>query len=1128
MYNRSTCEVSRRGAESVRAKRRDAVEGCGASVTLPADQRLRTAFGAVLKACESRTIGEDGLFCADSPTRPRPAQRRHGNGIASAAAIVLVLFGFASKPIWGAEAAARVLPVSSFVAASLSDPTLADLVRLEGTLRTSRCCVAGSLEYMIDMPHAGWYTVSALGGGHLVELTVSRPDGSGWETLGHGVGGLESHNGKTRLATLRLATGPHRLKLAYRRWNGFPDVRALEIAPSDPRDDLANTTIDPLLHWRAFDVGRCPTVAVRYGPRTRSGELAVRTVDAESGRLVQRGTVTLLAAGGEKGGIAEVQPYCATPGFFRLEFDRTTVAVGAPPNRWSHPLIEYEVLDRSVGRREAAVTAGQPTVVADFACAERASDYGDGSDTVRVTDAGRYRVSGPRGWFSAARMGATLPPSAPVPSWFAYRIAGLRPGQPHRVTVFFPDDTTRTFVVAAKTEAHLGYRPGIGIETGGEFPVGGAVRSRSWTYWPLAETARLWLAPYHDGAGAACTRIRVERLDGVPRPVVAPGGRRAFHWYEEGTSYRAIFGAADEGFVASSRAIDRWLDGAVENGFDTVVPTASIYDQSLFPSSFNTAFSVPGMDLLDRLMIGAQVRGMSVVPELHPRGDDLLAGLSPDEADGLMLRRFDGATHRLDAAGRPNAPPHFDPLEPRVADWYLGAILEVATRYRDSPAFSGISLRYMNWANGAFNNLVSADWGYDDRSVERFLASIGRKDSVRGADGHIDRTVRESMRSGALREAWIDWRCRRIEELFARIVDAVRRVRPDLVLHLNVWADSGIPSDAASKRRLREAGLDLERLRGIEGLRIVVAAQPYGRREPAPRAGGTYDWLRAPAASGVSSRPRGDEALLAGHRYLELPPELDRPEAVGLRSSRRGAWLSVASNAAGDAAAERFAALLADHDPVALGDGGNAFVFGVEPVARLLRRFRSLPAIPFETIRADGDAVVARVARVAGRQWVYVVNASPFDMRVRIEGAAGLDPIDGDETSTTRLADAIAMRLRPFELAVLAGEDGEKPGPLRIAVDPRDVSRLRADVEALRDFAREAARVRPEPADALRAIADAADRDLDVGRIRAAWARLNLSGTWRALERAGCREVNVAMPGDASSACDVIAGRRKR
>jgi hypothetical protein len=696
------------------------------------------------------------------------------------------------------------------------------------------------------------------------------------------------------------------------------------------------------------------------------------------------------------------------------------------------------------------------------------------------------------------------------------------------VTVAFPDDETRTFVVAAKTDAHLGFRPGIGIETGGEFPVGGSVLSRSWTYWPLADTARLWFAPYHDGAGAACSRIRVERIDDAPRPVVAPGGRSAFHWYEEGTSYRAIFGAADEGFVASSRAIDRWLDTAVANGFDTVVPTASIYDQSMFPSRYNTAFSVPGLDLLDRLMTGAQLRGMSVVPELHPRGDDLLAGLTPDEAEGLMLRRFDGATNRIDAAGRPSVPPHFDPLEPRVAQWYLGSILELATRYRASTAFSGISLRYMNWANGAFNNLVGVDWGYDDRSVTRFLASIGRKDGIRGADGRIDRTLIESMRSGALRDDWIEWRCRRIEELYERIVAAVRQVRPDLVLQLNVWPDSGDPSDPASKRRLREAGLDLERLRAIEGLRIVVSAQPYGRREAQPRAAGTYDWLRAQAGAGVSSRSRGEAALLAGHRYLELPPELDRPEAVGLRTMPRGAWLSVASNAAGDAAAERFAVLLAEHDPIALGDGGNAFVFGIEPVARLLRRFRSLPAIPFETMRADGDAVVARVASAAGRRWVYVVNASPFEMRVRVEGAAGLLPVDGDGTSMTQLGDAVAMRLRPFELAVLVGEEGGTPGPLRIVADPRDLARLRADVGALREVAREAEHARPQPAQALRAIAEAVDRDLEAGRVRAAWAMLNVSATWRALERAGCREVHGAVTADASPACDRISGRRTR
>src|SRR5262249_34279043 len=138
------------------------------------------------------------------------------------------------------------------------------------------------------------------------------------------------------------------------------------------------------------------------------------------------------------------------------------------------------------------------------------------------------------------------------------------------------------------------------------------------------------------------------------------------------------------------------------------------------PSQYNRTFSKPDQDLLRRIVLAAEKRGLKVIAELHPRSDEL------DISDPKLSLSKDGKTSFFQADGKTRIYPALhDPLAPEVREWYLGMIAELAQRYRDSPAFAGISVRLWQWANPGLNHFHSLDWGYGELDFGLFAKETG-------------------------------------------------------------------------------------------------------------------------------------------------------------------------------------------------------------------------------------------------------------------------------------------------------------------------------------------------------------------------------------------------------------------
>lgn len=916
-------------------------------------------------------------------------------------------------------------PAASFTRDGLTDPASRHIIKSAGSLGgpIGGCCVTGWVDYDFDVPRDGWYELSVTGSGSQVEYLINPREGtSAWyeyDSSGNVV------DGQDKVGNFWLDTGRNVIRLQRHYWSGFPRIthvtlRAVTtITATAMRASLAKDA-------SAFRTGECAPLQVHHG-----GLLKATTIIAEirndTGALIAAPELTL-PAGGDLRRQSITLP-CDREGDYLVTFrDKTSGWLAWRDVRG----VSYQVVAR-------APSATKPTarvLVQSIDMSTRQPDYHGGGATQVVNGrAGRYRESGSVGFTHYQRAKSALRLALPEPSWFAYVLEGLAPQTLYEAEVDYPDDAPRGVMIALRDEAPLSYPISSGFDTGGEFSPTGSMQRHQILFWPRGHKIRIVIMNVHDGQRAAAASVRIYRREPPFAPTVTekPGGRQVWQWYEEGGNFQSVTGMPEatryEWRALPRRiAVERWINLARHGGANVIAPTVGVYHFSLYPSRYNRAFTNPESDDLRLMLLTAEKYGMRVIPELHPRADELDW---PHAASGhprphLLLSK-DGKTNFFQADGRTrNVPPYFNPIHPQNQDWYVGYVTELVNRYRDSPALLGISLRLMPWANASLNNFVSGEWGYDDYTVTRFAEESGLTlpgavlAPIRSpADAALRATARQQWLMGKAREAWLDWRCKKIVALYERLRDAVRAARPDLKLYTTVFTWNDAASDTQA---LREAGIDLARLSTLEGLEIVDARGTYGRREPeahinqqrrarllAPR----------PLVTPDSPAPR---ALLSTASYVEATEIVVPPERIGLPPGTKATWSSAALTAAGAHILEHYATQMAGADPFILGDGGNGYAFGQPLLHRWLREYRTLPARPFATLDNVPAPLTVRWLEHEGRFMAYVLN-----------GGSGALTVDLELTTTRGLSRAIEgepievkgerarVTLTPYAIAVIEG-----------------------------------------------------------------------------------------------------------
>ncbi len=811
--------------------------------------------------------------------------------------------------------------------------------------------------------------------------------------------------------------------------------------------------------------GSALPLTVHTAGRTEPASLTAELKERGTGNVVSSVTVDL-PVGAEPAKTVANLP-CGQAGGFELSYriGETPVAtIDLKP-------LKVWVIDAAPAPR--ANTELSKTLVQQIDCAAQEPDFVSGGATQVVSKPfGSYRLSGDVGFLHAQHNNV-------AESWFAYKIDGLQPGTPHILEFDYPDDDYRTFLVALRESSVDAYPLAGGADSGGCWSLTNQMQTQSYLFWPRTDNARVAFLACHHGRRAAAAKIRIHRVaDAAIPPMDLPveGGRTFVNYYEEGSNFVGFYGGSKSSVAQYLKAAEMWPRELCHMGGNMLLPTVSVYQMNLYPSRYNNSFAdMTNLDIIRMLLLNCERFGVTLAAEFHPEARELARPLTGQPAgavrDNTLVSR-EGKT-----AG--DGTPRHHPLHPRNQEWYIGMLGEIADRYKDSAAFTGVSLRAMSWANPALNNFHSLDWGYDDLTIGLFEKETGTTIPDVTADDPGRFAKRHKWLMANAKDRWIDWRCDKIAELYRKIVTRVRQARPDLRVYTTVF-DLG-----------KEAGLDADKISAIEGCALINCKAGYGRRAF------TYegyladqkhrDLLLDPQTlnSTRGGKKQGPAEFMFGAGYFEATEKVLKPVEIGLPATTKPTWLSGVVNPAGRHYLERYAIALAETDALMLGDGGNAYTLGQPLLREFMNEFRRLPAVQF-TPRTDArDPVAVWEKEVSGvsvqvseksqtpsplsspetrnlkpEYFFYAVNREhyPVKVAIEIEKPGFLKKMFGSREPIIRLStgesavlvdNTLSLELKPYQLFAFKTRKDAKIAKVTTTVPEVDRVFVTSQVDAL-------------------------------------------------------------------------------
>lgn len=848
----------------------------------------------------------------------------------------------------------------------------------------------GTFEYDFTIPENGWYVFTVPAGVGQLEATL---DGTHY-TVGES---------GSRIGSFYLAKGTHTLTLQKRNWfSPFGKIDRIIIADAGTQpEDRLNISGKKFVQEGIIRKGEAYTLNISAGMPGDSTLEAVVT-DRKKRKEVRRISMKLPKTEQEFSGGMKIP--ADAEGIFDIRF----LLNGKPLPKGTVPNFSMAVIDTKPVRPAAGELKKKLLVEID--CAKREPDYFGGGETRTVKKSfGAYRESGDVSWLSHM--------NSNEPSWFAYKIEVPEAQKPYLVEIDYPDDGFRTYAISLRNQGDSSYPAAAGVETGHEHPISNRMLTHTIVSWFKHGNSRLIIANACDGQRGAASKIRVFLIENETLPPLKegpPDGRCFSNWYEEGSGFMGLYGCDSRRKSLDDMIIgaDRWAQMMSFMGGTTLYPTLMVYQFGLSPSSYNVFATGATRDLAEVILLSAERHGMQVLFDFHPEARELQ--LFKDQANRMRNREGHISTF---------APMH-GPLHPRNQEWLCGMISEFVSRYKDSPALKGISLRHMTWFNHALVNFNDLSWGYDDYTAGLFEQETGMKVPNAKADDPARFARRYRFLAEQNKEKWIAWRCEKIAQLYAKLAKIVRDARPDLVVLSSVFN--------------KEAGIDPGLLGKIDNV-IITDGCTYGRR-------GRGENNRELFLKKMLSLDPHIQYFTSGAAYFEATEKVIPPSQLGYPAGTKATWMSAVINPAGRRYLERFAVALAKTDAKMLGDGGNAYTAGQPELRPFLYQYRSLPQKDFR-LRDDAREPVAVRENGTG---FYAVNMMPFPVKTVIRFAKN--------GTVTGLADGKSyplknksLELNPAPYELLAFKTDQPIESIVSEIPQEEHRKFRAQAAAVRD-----------------------------------------------------------------------------
>lgn len=585
--------------------------------------------------------------------------------------------------------------------------------------------------------------------------------------------------------------------------------------------------------------------------------------------------------------------------------------------------------------------------------------------------------------------------------WQAYPLRKERQGIPHVLEIQYPTGQAQTLGIAIVESDDDGANPVVLAESCIETPQRlihlsldsePRIGKHELVYWPT--NRELWLVLVNRGQRAAFGKVRIqEYADGLPLERNIRANARLTGTFLNEPHLPSLFGLRErDDWQAHLAASSQLVEYARFAGHNTIVlpwlsesaglcsgdaipslirggPNGSLRNQQPIPK--DVAELVYRQCDRSELQFVLAIGFHSYLPHLERLRRAASTEISMHPEDGRAGDRY-------------------NPLDKRVQEQMVTVVREIAERYGDHPSFGGVMIMLSPEGYAHFPDELA---GLNLTTFRRFADTMRVQRSLLRPDADGER---RSFVQGAGREAWLQWRCQEIAQLYRQMnreVASVRQSRLFLSPH-NLLTEARfdalsrpdlIPDPEAKRDALRALGFDMDLLSQIDGL-WILDAQPVDANlgDHALRLG----W-QAPKVtpSNLSQPDRTDRATLFVHasQAVEIP---QLPVRSGFTTGATPVALQMPASPAGLLNRRRITRVLARADSEVLFDGGQTIPQGATHQNQsILCTYRQLPVGQFESVRVMSGSdqeteppLQLRMLKTGRTTYMYAVNDSPLDI----------------------------------------------------------------------------------------------------------------------------------------------------
>lgn len=662
--------------------------------------------------------------------------------------------------------------------------------------------------------------------------------------------------------------------------------------------------------------------------------------------------------------------------------------------------------------------------------------------------------------------------------YFAYRLHGMKPGEPYLVEILIPDNDIRGVYSGVVEQLPIPFpnNPDSGNRgwfnttgsciTGKRYPLTGKEQKLRYLYFPCSQAAAVVVMNAAGGKAAAATKINIYTLKGGVPGMKMPESSRMF-----GTHYERVNQAAVSGNGGNPLLRQFTMDYRRDNwyfwykicerkikllrfqGMNMAVEGAYMYDNGQVPIvRHNNNIAEAAFDPL-RLMIQMY----------RANGIHCLLGFEFVSSPTLQVEMDKAGSQRQMQAGKSESiyflDRHGKPvmnalgcgvnfLHPAVKAACMELISAIYNNYQADGGVDGLFMVRGAWWQPTFSVLgsIPEEVGYDDLTVGIFEKETGIKLAV-DANAPDRFEQRFKLLTGLHRARWMQWRAEKVQEFFkdvsARIsagknkwplyiCDASLHSSPaggwsrDFFMGYEAFASkSATPANRnnAMKGAFESNNMPLELYDNLPGIKLIIP----NHKQTFAGAKATDSFL---PMHGWNTNSGTMEIV---KKFPRLYPCLDGLNEIDCPAAAAKNWLwdmtmraAFVIRGAGDNASEEFVNMSKTVVPEAIfyaWTDCNWESAGTESLRMFCLALYSTPIADFQELpdnRCRGISA-AQTASVNGAAWLRLVNTTPYPLTGWIE--AGGKAVEDMVYEQTLNGQQMTVTLKPYSVRIFKCAD---------------------------------------------------------------------------------------------------------